>query len=72
MAQKIDPKLAQDIEDDMAEQDGKPKAEIKSEKQSVAGEECPDCANSLIGSGLLDANTICPTCQGTGKVAVLK
>lgn len=65
---KVDPKLAQDIEEDMDEQD-KPKA--KAPKSKMEGQPCPDCADSLIGPGLLDAHTICSTCEGTGKVAVL-
>jgi DnaJ-class molecular chaperone len=70
MSRKIDPKLAQDIEEDMAELDGQPRAK----KQSVKSETC-DCMglsqNGQPGTGLIDDHTICPKCQGTGKVAVL-
>lgn len=72
MAQtKVDPKLAQDIEEDMAEIDGKTADKPKTSKSNVGSQPCPDCASSMIGPGLLDAHTICPTCKGTGKVAVL-
>lgn len=70
LQKKVDPKLAQDIEEDMAELD----KGTKSKKQSVKAETC-DCAglspDGVPGTGLLDASTICPRCQGTGKVAVL-
>jgi DnaJ-class molecular chaperone len=70
----IDPKLAQDIEAEMAEIDGRA-PERKSTKSSVESEAC-DCTGlspeGTPGTGLLDDHTQCPKCEGTGKLAVLK
>jgi DnaJ-class molecular chaperone len=68
LSKKIDPKLAQDIEEDMNELDQGGKKPAKSTMKKVP---CPDCKDSVIGAGLLDAFTQCPTCQGTGEVAEL-
>lgn len=69
---KVDPNTAAEIENDMAEIDKADQAdEVSTEKESVSAAPCPNCIDSKIGPGLLDANTICPDCQGTGKVAVL-
>ena len=65
---KVEPTLAQEIEDDIDEIDSKTK---KGSKQKVESRECPDCAHSKLGPGLLDAFTRCARCKGTGKIAVL-
>lgn len=68
LKRKIDPKLAKAIEEDMAELEKKdePKTTTKAESKP----ELVDCECVETGwkPGLLDQNTLCPNCQGSGKV----
>lgn len=82
LREKVDPKLAQDIEDDITELDNpsrmvKPMAENIQDKQKDKPENVVQpciCRGgpgkntdfSQRGTGLSDDNTLCPMCNGTG------
>jgi DnaJ-class molecular chaperone len=78
----IDPKVAKAIAKDVAELDGRKPSSGKtglqvSAKQDTGTEEGETCnctglsPDGTPGTGLLDAHTICPRCNGTGKVVKL-
>lgn len=78
VARKVDPKIAQAIEEDMAQIDNKeqPKSTSTSTEKS---EMVPcDCSGGpgknktpeTRGTGLIDDHTLCPKCDGEGVVPV--
>lgn len=71
---KIDPKLAQDIEEDMAEVDkNQPPKKVATESEKIKTEPC-DCTGGpgknktpeTRGTGLIDDHTLCGRCGGSG------
>jgi DnaJ-class molecular chaperone len=61
---KVDPHIATQIEQDIAEIDGtKPKPEAKP-RDTGKSAPCPDCTG-----GLTEDRQLCPTCGGNGSIS---
>ena len=67
---KVDPKLAERIAQDMAEIDKKDAPKKTPKADTMESVDC-ECVTTGWKPGLIDQNTLCPKCQGSGKVAHL-
>lgn len=74
MVDRVDAKTKEQIEADMAEIDNRKAAPVKPVPK-LATEDGPVCHSCTFGgkgkpgTGLIDQNTICPYCNGTGHLA---